>query len=205
MVFCRSPSAANAQDGRNTAGNEETTVSKTAILKYDMGWQKRGSGRSYDSKSGVGTAIGNTTGKICGYAIRIKDCRKCQYHQNKGSTAPQHNCYKNWTGSARAMEADAGAEIVQSIEKKGVQVETLIMDDDATTMARIRREINHKITKWSDTNHTAKNLVNSLYALQKRHKCLTGNAIQYLKKCFSYALAQTRGDPERCRDAIKQI
>ena len=41
--------------------------------KYDMGWQKRGSGQAYDSKSGVGTVIENRTGKICAYGIRSKN------------------------------------------------------------------------------------------------------------------------------------
>ena len=202
-VFCRSPAA--ARDGTDVAGSEPTTVSKTGIFKYDMGWQKRGSGRSYNSKSGVGAVIGNRTGKICGYGIRVNDCRKCQFHRNKGEKAPQHNCYKNWSGTAKGMEPDVGVEIVQSIEEKGVRVETLVMDDDTTTMSRIRRELDHKITKWSDTNHTAKHLVSSLYALQKKHKSLTSNTISYLKKCFNYALAQTKGDPEKCKEAIGQI
>ncbi|VDI58961.1 Hypothetical predicted protein [Mytilus galloprovincialis] len=44
-------------------------------VKYDMGWQKRGSGRKYDSKSGVGTLIGDQTGKVVGRGIRSSDCR----------------------------------------------------------------------------------------------------------------------------------
>jgi len=43
-------------------------------MKYDMGLQKPGSGRCYDSKYGVGILIGSRTGKICAYDIRSKDC-----------------------------------------------------------------------------------------------------------------------------------
>ena len=49
--------------------NEPTTT--TYQFEYDMGWQKCGSGKAYDSKCGVRTLIGNRTGKLCGYAIKI--------------------------------------------------------------------------------------------------------------------------------------
>ncbi|KAK3747212.1 hypothetical protein QZH41_014643, partial [Actinostola sp. cb2023] len=43
-----------------------------------MGWRKRG--RSYDSSSGVGSAIGIKTGKVINYATRNTKCRhdKCK-------------------------------------------------------------------------------------------------------------------------------
>ena len=63
-------------------------------FKYDMGWQKRGAGRSYDSKSGVGTMIGNLSGKVYGFGVRSKDCRKCTYHIKKGQIPPDHKCSK---------------------------------------------------------------------------------------------------------------
>ena len=201
-IFCSSSAA--ARNGNDIVGSD-TTSSETRTFKYDMGWQKRGAGRSYNSKSGVGTIIGNNTGKICGYGIRITDCRKCQYHENRGKKAPDHKCFKNWNGTSKGMEPDVGVEMVHRIEERGVQVETLIMDDDTTTMARIRKEINHKITKWSDINHTSKHLVSSLYSLQKKHKCLSANTISYLKKCFNHALAQTKGDAKKCKEAINQI
>ncbi|XP_052281312.1 uncharacterized protein LOC127878826 [Dreissena polymorpha] len=97
----------------------ETTSDQTAKgqFKYDMGWQKRGSGRSYDSKSGVGTLIGNRAGKVCAYGARIKDCKTCNYHKGKGPV-PKHQCFKNWNGSSKAMEADVGGELVEEFEKK---------------------------------------------------------------------------------------
>ena len=66
------------------------------------------------------------------------------------------------------------------------------MDDDTTTMARIRQELDHTVTKWSDINHTSKHLTNSLFSLQKKHRSLNSQTIAYLKKCFNYALAQTK-------------
>ena len=55
-------------------------------VKYDMGWQRRSSGRKYNSLSGVGSMIGNASGKVIGYGVRNKDCRICTYHSNKGSS-----------------------------------------------------------------------------------------------------------------------
>lgn len=103
------------------------------------------------------------------------------------------------------MEPDVGSQVVQEVEAKGIDVAVLIMDDDTTTMARIRKDIEHHITKWSDRNHTSKHLGNSLYNLQKKHRVLNTSVIKYLQKCFNYALAQNKGNTENCRTALQQI
>ena len=106
-------------------------------LKFDTAWQKRGSGRSYSSKSGVGTLMGNNTGKIVDYGIRLSDCSTCSRQQG-GGDVPVHVCNKNWGGSAKAMEPDIGIKLMKAVEEKGVRVSTLIMDDDTTTMEVVR-------------------------------------------------------------------
>lgn len=80
------------------------------IVPYDMGWTKRGNGRSYDSLNGCGTIIGFLSGKILDYAARNIKCRRCDvgYPQN------DHPCHKNLQKSAKAMEADAGADLVNN-------------------------------------------------------------------------------------------
>ena len=133
-----------------------------------MGWQKRGSGRSYDSKSGVGTLMGNATGRICVFGVRQSDCRICNRATVDKENIPPHKCTKNWSGSAKAMEPDVGINLIKSVENQGVKVTTLTMDDDTTTMARIRQDLDHTVTKWSDVNHTSKHLTNSLFMLQKK-------------------------------------
>ena len=79
------------------------------------------------------------------------------------------------------------------------------IDDDATTMARIRKDINHNNSKWSDINHTCKHLGNSLYSLQKIHKSLTTKFIKLLQKCFNYVIAQNKGNVEACCSALRHI
>lgn len=140
-------------------------------FKYDMGWQKRGAGRAYDSKSGVGTMIGILTGKVCGFGVRSKDCRKCSYHNNKGQVPPDQKCSKNWNGSSKSMEPDVAAEVVMKIEQnENVQGGVLLMDYETTTASKLCETLNHSFVKWRDINHTRKHLGNSLYALQKTNK-----------------------------------
>nr|XP_034322437.1 uncharacterized protein LOC109617730 [Crassostrea gigas] len=71
-------------------GAEELTVS------VDAGWQKRGSGRSFDSLSGHCSMIGAQTGKVLGYEVRSKVCRICQSAERNKKEAKNHDCRQNW-------------------------------------------------------------------------------------------------------------
>ena len=176
-------------------------------VKYDMGWQKRSAGRQYNSMSGVGVMIGEKCGKVIDYGVRCKDCRICTIHARKGNVPPVHDCFKNYNGSSRSMEADVAGEIVSKLEKtSNVTVETLIMDDDSATIARIRSEVDHDLKKVSDIAHVKCHLKNSLYKLQSKHSVLSTNVIRYLvDKCFSYAVLQNKGSTEGTRAAIENI
>ena len=77
-------------------------------VSYDMGWLKRGNGRSYDSLNGYGAIIGFLTGKILDYRTRNRKCYLCDLGKEKTDL----DCRKNFSGSAKAMEADAGAELL---------------------------------------------------------------------------------------------
>ena len=175
------------------------------MFKYDMGWQKRGSGRAYDSLTGVGTMIGNLTGKIVGFDIRSKDCRVCDVARRKGQPPSSHDCSCNWDGSSKGMEPDAAVSIVQDIERQGVDVATLIMDDDATTIARLRKALGHVIEKWSDIGHTKKHLTSALYTMAKTHKPLTADIIKALVRWFSFAMAQNKDDVDGLKKSLQQI
>ena len=97
----------------------------------------------------------------------------------QGQAPSHHTCHKNHSGSSKGMEPDVAGELVAKVEEKGIRVETLIMDDDTTTMARIRRTVDHEK--------------------------LTTPVIKYLKKCFSYALQQNKGEPDNLRSALLNI
>ena len=84
-------------------------------------------------------------------------------------------------------------------------MDIIIMDDDATTMARIRKDINHNISRWSDINHTRIHLGNSLYSLQNKYKPLNTTVIKCLKKCFNHVIGQNKGNVEKYRSALQHI
>ena len=56
------------------------------------------------------------------------------FTNNEGPDPLPHECQKKWTGNSKAMEPDVGGELVKSIEKQGVNVDVIIIDDDATTI-----------------------------------------------------------------------
>lgn len=56
------------------------------------------------------------------------------------------------------MESDLAVEMLNSQKDDTFQVSTLIGDDDSTTMAMVRQQVNHQVEKWSDVNHAKKSL-----------------------------------------------
>ena len=158
---------------------DNTDESTPLAMSYDMGWQRRSSGRKYNSLSCVGTMIGAKSKKIIQFGSRQKDCRTCTYHNNKKQAIPSHNCHKNFEGSSRAMEADLASELVKKIHNTGTaKLGTIIMDDDSTTVARIKSDFDKNIAKQSDIMHVKKHLTSSLYQLQKKNKTPTTDIIK---------------------------
>lgn len=95
--------------------------------------------------------------------------------------------------------------MVESIHKEGIKTASIIADDDTTTIARLKAEVDDFINKQSDKNHVKKNFANSLFALQKEHKSLTSTVIRYLQKCFNYAISQNKGNPDGLATALSCI
>ena len=56
---------------------------------YDVGWQHRGSGQTYNSLSGHSPLVGCRTGKIIDYELRIKSCKACK-NAAKKCKKPNH-------------------------------------------------------------------------------------------------------------------
>lgn len=49
-------------------------------------------------------------------------------------------------------------------------VKEIIMDDDSTTINRLRKEVDQYLLKSSDKNHVTKGFSNTLFAKQSKHK-----------------------------------
>ena len=87
--------------------SELSTESQEAMRKnpirlsgaIDMGWQKRSSGRKYDSPSGHMFLIGAETGEIIDYKCMSLNCRQCLINRkNRKLNKPEkeNKCFTNF-------------------------------------------------------------------------------------------------------------
>ena len=139
-------------------------------VSCDGAWQKRGTGQNYDSLSGHVTVVGKYTRKCLGFGLACRSCRKCTYARWNKTQVKNHNCKRNWTGSAKGMEPFLTVKCLKSLKEKGFNVKKLTMDDDTTTFIRAKKAISPELTKSSDKNHVIKNLASNLYKLRQDNK-----------------------------------
>ena len=99
------------------------------------------------------------------------------------------------------MESDLAVDMLVSGTTEKACISTVIMDEDSTTMAKIKK-LPYEVTKESDINHAKKTVGNDLYALQKKHHILSSKVISSLQKCFSYAIKQHKNDPVLTKASI---
>lgn len=203
------PSSSNSSDNttvRNLA-KFDLALGKVVniILLYDMGWSKRGNGRCYDSLNGYGTVIGYLSKKIVDFASRNRKCRLCDLGHKKDD----HDCRKNFAGSAKAMEPDVGAYLLNNstiLQNASLSARVLVGDEDSSTIANIRKSRREKIFKLADKNHLNKHFINELYGLQKEFSEMKQKKnIPHLKKRFVYAVGQNKGNAAQLADALRQI
>eukprot|EP00978_Attheya_sp_CCMP212_P046672 scaffold404577_cov71-Attheya_sp.AAC.1 len=80
----------------------------------DMGWQKRSSGRTYDSLSGHCLAIGGENNEVIGVYVACKHCRACENRKAKGEEKVEHaDCPANYTGSSKGMESEVIVNMIR--------------------------------------------------------------------------------------------
>jgi hypothetical protein len=104
------------------------------------------------------------------------------------------------------MEAHVASKIFSRSSQQGLKYSTLIGDDDASTLARLRKEVNAEIEKISDPTHTKRGLKGRLHALKPKHKELTQAVINYIiEKCFIYAIKQNEGNSEALAQNLNAI
>ena len=103
-------------------------------LSYNMGWRKHG--KSYDSTSRVGTAVGLKTGKVISYATQNTLCRVCQEAVANNREPTVHDCCCNHEGSSKSMEANVAVQLFGIAVEGGVGYSTYVGDDDSTTENR---------------------------------------------------------------------
>ena len=174
------------------------------MASYDMGWSKRGTGRDYDSLNGYGCLVGVFSQQVLEYSTCNRKCKSC----DMGQSPWNHDCRLNFWGSAKAMEGHVANKLVNEstiLKSKNVEIGVLIGDDDSSAISACRAGASHPIGKLSDVNHTSKGVKKELFAIEKNHKELTRDAISYLHRCFTYAMAQNRGNSMAMANAIRCI
>ena len=100
-----------------------------------MGWQKKRSGRQYDSMSGHGYFIGCRTGKVVLCGVLQKLCSICTSYDKRNLSTPDHTCNTNYSGGAGGMEALLCRQLVEEVHfgSNGLmKVEDIVTDDDST-------------------------------------------------------------------------
>lgn len=143
----------------------------------DGSWAKRSYKTNYNSHSGAACIIGYRTKKVLFCGVRNNTCSICaKGHSNTEINtvdAPQHKCYKNWSGSSTAMEADIIAEgFLRSIEMHGIKYSKLIGDGDSSVTSKLRMLMPYGpktlITKIECKNHLLRNFSNKMNLLEKK-------------------------------------
>ena len=108
----------------------------------DGGWSKRSHKHSYNANSGVGVIFGAVTKKLLYIGVRNKYCAVCSIAQKHSSLPPEHMCFKNWSGSSTAMEADIiAAGFRQSEAMHGVRYIKVIGDGDSSVLHTIHTTV----------------------------------------------------------------
>ncbi|XP_062566154.1 uncharacterized protein LOC134228511 [Saccostrea cucullata] len=196
-----------AEDSCNKHLDEEISLSDGNLTAgFDGAWQKRGTGCAYNSLTGHASLIGEKTKKCIGISVMGKRCRICESAEMKGVPPRKHNCPRNWSGSAKSMEPAMACEMLQGIIDQGHSVQTLVMDNDSTTIARVRATVDPTITKKSDSNHTRKGFMGSLVELGNTYKVLKNNRVRsHIERCFMYCVKQNSGNSTKLAEDLKNI
>ena len=138
----------------------------------DGGWSKRCHKHSYNAKSGVAVIFGQQTKKLLFLSVRNKFCSICTIAENRKTVPPQHRCYRNWSHSSTAMEADIICEgFAQSEIQHGVRYLRLIGDGDSSVLANITTSTPYGVyvQKLECANHACKGYRSRLEKLSKDH------------------------------------
>ena len=151
------------QQESTTTHNAQTVDPVDLIVSADMGWQKRSSGRKYDSPSGHMFLVGSSTNNIIDYEIKCVSCAICNSAKRRGQDPRPHHCQKNFDGHAKAMEATSAAELITRISNKfhgKARVSTVISDDDSS----MRAHCSHK-------GGLPQNVLEPIFLSDPSHRC----------------------------------
>lgn len=143
-------------------------------------------------------------------------CRTCEISQKNGEKTAYEDCRCNFTGSAKAMEAE-GAWLLtsesQSLKEANFEIGGFIADNDSSSKHAVQASAQHVVLFQSDISHSKKGVKNHLYDIHKAthpiifdpDKELNNDVIQQFVRCFAVAVHQTKGKLDDVKLAIKNI
>lgn len=167
-------------------------------VTVDGGWSQRSFGHRYSANSGVGVIIGEKTRKILYLGIRNKYCSICAIAKSRDQVPSSHTCFKNWTASSGAMEADIISEgFGKSEEMHGLRYTILVGDGDSSTYKTVVECCNygHRVKKMECANHAIKCFRKNLHKLvedNSKYKGKGGLTALTIKKISAGARAAIR-------------
>lgn len=167
---------ANANLEREAAIAEGRVKDGLALVDVyvDGAWSSRSYGNNYRANSGTAAIIGAKYGKVLYMSVKNKYCLICARAEKKGEDPKTHTCYKNYSGSSSAMEADIICDgFKQSKDMYGIIYARMIADGDSSTYAKILEAApypNHIVEKIECRNHILRNFCNKLRTLTKDTK-----------------------------------
>ena len=140
----------------------------------DGGWSKRSHKHSYNAAGGVAIIIGQATGKLLHIGICNKNCYIRTAAESKHVKPMEHTCYKNWTDSSQAMEADIIYKGFVKANTFGLRYIRMIGDGDSSAYSKIVKNLpdwGKYVVKIECANYCVKCLRGSLEKLvaQKSH------------------------------------
>ena len=145
-------------------------------ISFDMGWQKRSTGKVFDSLSGHAYKIGCHTNEIIGLAVKCKKYTKCRKANRLGTVAADHICTINWVGASGAMEAGVALEMVTAFTNESggrLFIECLVSDDDSSLRKHLRHTENggklaahvRELSFLADPSHRIKTMCSPIYKM----------------------------------------
>ena len=114
-------------------------------VSYDMGWNKRSTGRVYDSLSGHAFMIGCRTVNVIDMGVSKKKYKICQKVNYTGINI-EHECNINATGSSGAMESEVALRLTTALHEKWggrVFICGIVSEDDSTMRAYLQHTDNN--------------------------------------------------------------
>ena len=110
-------------------------------VSYDMGWQKRVTGRVYNSVSGHGFIIGCHTRCVIGMGVIKKKCSTCRSTNKFGNSTRAHKYNVNHKNSSGAMDSALALTLTISMFEKSKQkvcISQIATDNGSTMRAHIK-------------------------------------------------------------------